>query len=558
VTYDPNGAFDALGQGDTAIDTFTYTVTDGNGGTDTETVSVTVTGGNEGPTANPDVADVGEDDTAPTVIDLTGNDSDPDGSDDLEIAAIDDTGTLGTVVVNADNDTVSYDPNGAFESLAAGETAIDTFTYTVTDGNGATDTETVSVTVTGANDLPVAVADTLTTSSSDTVSAVLTGNDSDPDGSDDLEIAAIDDTGTLGTVTVNADNDSVTYDPNGAFDALGQGDTAIDTFTYTVTDGNGGTDTETVSIIVGGENDLPVAVDDDTIVGQGQDVTIDVLTNDSDPNGDTLTVIDVTNGASGISTLNPDGTVTFIFGQLPFDSFTYTVSDGRGGTDTATVSVGQNFAPFLPEPVVFSVPEGTILAADLEAFDVENDPVTYTLAGGPDGDLFTLDSVTGELRFIAAPDFEAPVDADGDNAYFIDVTVADALGSNTQRVEINVTNDASDDLDDAPEITSPVPLAPSQPVRQFLSTVSIGVVTQVEAEDDDLPNGDTLQFRLFGEDAGFFDIDSATGAVSLLAPLTDPFGSFDGDAVYEVEVLVEDSTGQTDTLEIEYLLFIGG
>ncbi|MEM9062531.1 MAG: Ig-like domain-containing protein, partial [Pseudomonadota bacterium] len=511
-----------------------------------------------GPTANPDTATVGEDDTVATNIDLTGNDSDPDLTDDLEILSIDTTGTRGSVTINADNDSVDYDPNGAFESLAVGETDVDTFTYTVTDGNGGTDTATVSVTVTGANDLPDAVDDAVSTSSSATVSATLTANDSDIDIGDDIEILSIDTTGLLGLVTIDADNDSIVYDPNSAFDSLGQGDTAIETFTYTVTDGNGGTDTATVTVTVDGENDPPVAVDDDTIVGQGQDVTIDVLVNDSDPNGDPLTVIDVTDGTTGITTINPDGTITFFFGQLPFDSFTYTISDGRGATDTATVTVGQNFAPFLPEPVVFGVPEGTILAADLDAIDAENDPVTYSIAGGPDAGLFSVDSVTGELSFNDPPDFEAPADSDANNTYFVDITVADALGSNTQRVEINVTNDTSDDLDDAPNITAPVPLVPFQPVRQFLSTISQGVVTDVQAEDDDIPNGDTLEFQLFGEDAALFDINSATGEISLDNPLTDPFGSFDGDAVYEIVVLVEDSTGLTDTLEIDYLLFIGG
>ena len=416
----------------------------------------------------------------------------------------------------------------------------------------------MSVTVTGANDDPVAVDDGIRTSSSDTITAVLTDNDSDVDGPDDVEILGVDDTGLLGTVTIDADNDTVLYNPNGAFDALGQGETATETFTYTVTDGNGGTDTATVTVIVDGENDPPVAVDDATVVAQGQNVNIDVLLNDSDPNNDTLTVISVTDGDFGDASINADGTIDFVFGQVPFDTFTYTVSDGRGGTDTAEVTVSQNFAPFLPEPIVFGVPEGTILAADLQAIDAENDAVTYSIAGGPDGGLFTVDPVTGELRFNTAPDFEAPGDADGDNTYFVDITVADFLGSNTQRVQVDVTNDASDDLDDAPNITTPVPLVPFQPVRQFISAASTGVVTDVQAEDDDLPFGDTLEFSLFGEDASLFDINSATGEISLETPLTDPSGSFDGDAVYELIVLVEDSTGQTDTLEIDYLLFVGG
>jgi VCBS repeat-containing protein len=88
---------------------------------------------------------------------LTGNDIDVDG-DDVEIASITTTGTLGLVTVNADNDSITYDPNGQFESLAPGETATDTFTYTVTDSAGLMSTATVTVTINGANDPPTNVS----------------------------------------------------------------------------------------------------------------------------------------------------------------------------------------------------------------------------------------------------------------------------------------------------------------------------------------------------------------------------------------------------------------
>ena len=257
---------------------------------DTATLSVTVTGANADPDAVDDFAGVGEDGPG-VAIDVLANDTDPDASDVPAILGIDTTGTVGTVAINdggtpgdPSDDVIDYDPAGAFESLAVGETALDTFTYTVTDGNGGTDTATVTVTVDrGANDGPDAVDDGVSTDSATTVSAVVTANDTDPDVTDDLEILSIDTTGTAGLVTVDADNDTVHYDPNGAFDALGLGQTAIDTFTYTITDGNGGTDTATVSVTVSGLNDPPDAVDDVTFGLQNQPVIFDVLANDSDP-----------------------------------------------------------------------------------------------------------------------------------------------------------------------------------------------------------------------------------------------------------------------------------
>ena len=96
------------------------------------------------------------------VLDLVGNDTDPDTNDTLSVSIpLTTTGTTryGKSWLVARS---SYDPNGQFESLAVGETAIDTFTYTMTDGNGGTDVATVNVTITGGNDAPAAADDNAT------------------------------------------------------------------------------------------------------------------------------------------------------------------------------------------------------------------------------------------------------------------------------------------------------------------------------------------------------------------------------------------------------------
>ncbi len=111
---------------------------------------------NTDPVANDDAANANEDGPAIN-IDLTANDTDVDG-DDVEIASIDTTGTLGSVIVNADNDSVTYDPNGQFESLGSGEMAQDVFSYSVEDGFGGSDSATVTVTILGANDAPTVAA----------------------------------------------------------------------------------------------------------------------------------------------------------------------------------------------------------------------------------------------------------------------------------------------------------------------------------------------------------------------------------------------------------------
>ncbi len=130
------------------------TADDGNGGTDTQTLNITVDDVNESPLANEDNFSTDEA-TAFTTANVLSNDGDPDPIDNINFSNFDTTGTLGLVTYNGDG-TFNYDPNGQFESLAVGETAIDSFSYTIDDGNGNTDTATVNVTINGVNDAPVA------------------------------------------------------------------------------------------------------------------------------------------------------------------------------------------------------------------------------------------------------------------------------------------------------------------------------------------------------------------------------------------------------------------
>ena len=363
-TYDPNGQFEDLDDGDQETDSFSYTVSDGNGGTATATVTVTINGvtdqvENQPPTAEDDAAETDED-TSATTGDVLANDSDPDG-DTLSVDSVDTTGTKGSVTDNGDG-TFTYDPNGQFEDLNDGDQETDSFSYTVSDGNGGTATATVTVTINGVTDQvenqPPTAEDDAAETDEDT--SVTTGdvlaNDSDPDG-DTLSVDSVDTTGTKGSVTDNGDG-TFTYDPNGQFEDLNDGDQETDSFSYTVSDGNGGTATATVTVTINGvtdqvENNPPTAEDDAAETDEDTSVTTgDVLANDSDPDGDTLSVDSVdTTGTKGTVTDDGDGTFTYDpngqfedlnDGDQETDSFSYTVSDGNGGTATATVTVTIN------------------------------------------------------------------------------------------------------------------------------------------------------------------------------------------------------------------------
>ncbi len=199
----------------------------------------------------------------------------------------------------------------------------------------ATSTETLGPRV-YANRPPVAGNDTLTVAmnAAATLVAVL-GNDSDPDN-DPLTITAVS-TPAHGTATIGTGG--ILYTP-------ATGYTGSDSFTYTISDGRGGTATATVAVTVqasGVGNSPPVAVNDSTNVLKGYDTYFDVLGNDSDPDGDPLTITSVVHTGPGLAeiTIENGNTIHYqsIHGFAGIDTFEYTISDGRGGTDTATVSV---------------------------------------------------------------------------------------------------------------------------------------------------------------------------------------------------------------------------
>ncbi len=164
--------------------------------------------------------------------------------------------------------------------------------------------------------------------------AQLLANDSDADG-DPLAITAV--SGAVNG-TVSLAGTTITFTPTAGF----QGNAS---FVYTVSDGRGGSDTATVFVTVNpAANRNPDAINDTATTTAATPVTIAVLGNDVDPDGDALSVTGVGAAANGTLVRNANNTVTYTpyAGFSGTDSFTYSVSDGRGGSDTATVAVTVN------------------------------------------------------------------------------------------------------------------------------------------------------------------------------------------------------------------------
>jgi large repetitive protein len=573
----------------TGTDTFTYVISDGNGGTDLATVTVNVGGVNDAPEANPDTNSTTED--VPlnvsaangVILGAVGTDTDIDG-DTLSVSAVSFGGTAGTVgsvlagawgnlTLNA-NGSYTYVPNAAAQGLDDGESQSDVFTYTVTDPGGLTATTTLTITVNGLNDAPVAVDDNRTTPEDTPVTIPVLGNDTDVDG-ETLTVTQIDgqavtpgDTVPVanGTATLNPDG-TVTFTPDPGFNGV------VD-FTYTVSDGTA-SDTANVRVVVDDVNDPPVAQDNVVAGSEDSPVSFDPRSNDTDPDGDPLSITEI-NGTpittttpvtlpEGVLSLNANGTLTFT-PNPNFNgngvTFEYTIDDGRGGTDTATVTMNIAAVNDLPvdgnetntvtEDTTLTVADGA--AGDLlnNASDVDGDALSitqFTVAGNPTsftaGQTATIAGVgaltinaNGSYTFVPEPNYAGAIPV-------ATYTVSDGNGG-TDTSTLTLTMAAVNDL---PVATDNVDTT----VQDV--TVSGNVITENTGDgvDSDV-DGDALTVSAFtvGGVAGTVGTPVAIAGVGQLTLNSDGSYSFDpepdfvGD-VPEVVYTLSDGNGGTDT-----------
>ncbi len=339
-------------------DSFSYRVSDGNGGSDTANVTVTVTPVNDPPVAVSDAATVEED--GAVGIDVLANDSDVDG--DPLTASVDTGPGHGIATVQADG-TLRYRPAPDFAGT-------DSFRYRVSDGNGGSNTATVTVTVTPVNDPPVAADDVASVAEDGSVDVDVLANDTDVDG--DLLAPSIASLPAHGTVAVRPDN-TLRYVPEANY-------TGSDTWTYAVDDGHGGTATASVTVTVDPVGDPPVARQDDYTVQTGQPLAENVLANDSDEDGDALTV-DSDTGPPPWLALASDGTLSGTAGPTGSYTFDYTVTDGTSFV-TTTVTITVTAGPVTPSWAYLN-PTDTLSVGQLTTAQPSGHPILVDL----DGDL---------------------------------------------------------------------------------------------------------------------------------------------------------------------------
>ncbi|AEG49861.1 Cadherin [Sphingobium chlorophenolicum L-1] len=186
-----------------------------------------------------------------------------------------------------------------------------------------------------------------------------------------------------------------------------------------------------------------------------------------------------------------------------------------------------------------SVAENSLLAATVQASDADGATLNYTISGGADAALFAIDTATGALSFIDAPDYEAPDDADGDRIYNVIVSASDGANSVAQTLAITVTNAN----DNAPVITS----NGGGTTAMVSMAENAAAVTTVAAADAD---GTTPTYAISGgADAALFIIDAVTGALSFINPPDyENRLDADGDGVYQVVVRATDGGNVDDQM----------
>ncbi|ELB2938435.1 tandem-95 repeat protein, partial [Vibrio alginolyticus] len=342
----------------------TYTITDG-ALTDQATVNVTVNAVNDAPVVESSIADQAlAEDFTPYSIDLNTAFSDVDNADGELTFSVSGNSNIQVAIVNGiATFTPTADWNGS-ETLA----------FTATDPSGESVSQTVNFTVAPVADI---VADKATVVEDMPTIIKVLGNDTFE--GDDKVVSLDSNNGPAnGTVSVNPDG-SVTYTPNDNYHGT-------DSFTYIVTSG-GVSESTTVNVDVTPVNDAPVATNDNAVTDEDTPVTIDVLPNDTDIDGDTLSI-------QSASVPEAQGTVEIVDGKLvftPAENFhgdaeiTYTVSDGSL-TDQAKVAVTVNAVN--DTPVVESNIADQTLAEDFTPYSIDLNTA-----------FSDVDNVDGELSF---------------------------------------------------------------------------------------------------------------------------------------------------------------
>ena len=438
--FDASGAsYQSLREGETKQFVIAYTVKDQFGASSNSSLTLTITGANDAPRISAAVNGTAMEGEAPVTLQALANASDADGATTLTVVGVPTPGQLPAgVTYNAVTSSFTLDPsNSGYENLAAGQTRIVTVNYGVSDGV-ATTPAWLSWTVTGTNDAPIISGAVLGQVQEGGASSSLNAlaNASDVDSGATLGIVGVAATAPLPPgVSYDPSTFSFTFDPAAsAYQQLALGQTATATAYYGVTDGID-TTAGSVSWIVAGTNDAPVAIPSEATVSEdgmvsGQFAAVD-------PDAGAAVTYAVVKGAPEGFTLLTDGTWTFDANQAGYQplaeggsagvGITYRVTDEHGASSLATMTLtisGANDAPV-----------ATSTAAELAEDEVAT------------GQLFALDQDFGaQLSFAVVGDIPAGFSLAADGRWTFDASheAYQALGAG-QTMIVQVPFTATDE-----------------------------------------------------------------------------------------------------------------
>ena len=435
-------------------DSFTFKASDKKLNSAVATVSITITAANDPPMAYSDSATTQEDESIS--ITLAG------GDDDGDVITY-------RVVTGPSHGSLKGRAPRLIYSPKANFNGSDSFTFKTSDKRADSKTATVSITVNAVNDPPTANNSSVMTQEDKPVSISLTGDD--PDG-DLLTYIVVKGPAHGSLKGIAGKSPKLSYTPQANF-------SGSDSFTYKVSDKTAESAVATVLITIKAVNDRPTAKDDTATTLEDKKVaSIDVLKNDTDVENDPLKVASVTQGKNGSVSINSDNTLSYTPDENFYgdDAFTYTISDGKGGTDAAAVRVkvkAVNDAPEFTSTPVTTATVGKEYNYDVNATDPDIvDTLVYSLIIEPMG--MTIDAATGLIKWTPTGEQTGAND--------VAVRVADGSStpaSSTQPFTITVSL-ASIPVEIAPSGEAE---KPAKTGRKILSVADKSIV--VQASDND-------------------------------------------------------------------------
>ena len=398
----------------------------------------------------------------------------------------------------------------------------------------------VQVAVTNVNEGPVVIGDATVEYAENGAAAVAIYTATDPDSDsvtwtltgDDAEDFSVSSSGAL-TFQMAPDFENPTD----------EGENNVYNVIVSASDGTL-SGTLAVQVTVTDVNEVLTAADDAVTTDEDTAVDINVASNDTAPNGATLTFTLRTTPSHGTAAFKPDakGVITYtpMANYNGRDTFEYIATGDENGYDQATVTV--TVTPVNDAPVVTGdatvryAENGTAAVAIYTATDPDGDTITGGLTlSGADAEDFSI-STGGALTFRTAPDFETPADENTDNVYNVTVSASDRSLSGTLAVQVTVT-----DVNEAPTVSGSTAVSYAEN-----GTAAVATLTVTDPDEGAITGGLTLS----GADADQFHI-STGGALNFTNPpdFENPTDVGENN-VYNVTVTATDSGGLSDSVMV--------